>query len=294
MASSTTGTFGLLLAGNTNVTAMANAIARATLELRSNERNNAAVFNPIHIFHTEESLQALTSSPLPWRNVLATYGVSSTTLVHHVTSLEEPTDSRFDDLVQQLGGIVNPLEKAKLYVDLTGGVSSLKTILVVFAYVLDLEHLYSMEVAFDGDLAVRRQQSRLFLPELESSGVPIHYRRFPRIRGFDAFGKMNYTEIIRHRDTIGRAVADLASSLNSPDLDYLRDTLLEGIRQRLMGDLTGDAAAYRHAVFSSSAGVEEVANHFSSPSAEQSWNTRCSDGSLPRYVNSRRARQAIS
>ncbi|TKS57862.1 MAG: hypothetical protein EWM72_03394 [Nitrospira sp.] len=70
-----------------------------------------------------------------------------------------------------------------------------------------------------------------------------------------------FTEIVRHRDIVGRAVGQLAAVLNVPDLDYLRDTLLEGIRQRLVADLTGDAAAYRHAVFSSAAGVEEIANH---------------------------------
>ena len=163
--------------------------------------------------------------------------------------------------MRQLATIVNPLENAKYYVDLTGGVSSLKTILAVFAYVLDIEHLYSLEIAFAEDSNERRRQMSMFLPELEGAGVAIRYRRFPPIRGFDAFGKTNYTEIIRHRDSVGRAIQQLSAVLKGPDLTYLRDTLLEGIRQRLVADVSGDPAAYRHAVFSSAAGVEEVANY---------------------------------
>lgn len=240
---------------------MVNAIASATTQLRSNENESDVAFNPIHIFHTEESLHRLTTSELPWRQALGQYGIAASSLVHHVTSLDESTEDRFQDLVRQLATIVNPLENAKYYVDLTGGVSSLKTILAVFAYVLDLEHLYSLEIAFADDPAERRRQLSMFLPQLETAGVEIRYRRFPPIRGFDTFGKTNYTEIIRHRDIVGRAIAQLSTVLNGPDLTYLRDTLLEGIRQRLVADVTSDAAAYRHAVFSSAAGVEEVANY---------------------------------
>lgn len=255
----TAGHFRLLLAGNTNVIAMANVISRATVELRANAQDNQARFNPIHIFHTEESLQALTNTTLPWRDALAAYQIAPTSLVHHVTSLQESGADRFDDLVRQLSTIVNPLERATYYVDLTGGVSLLKTILAVFAYVLDLEHVYSLEIAFDP--SDRNRQGSMFLPELEKTTARIHYRRFPPIRGFDTFGKRNYTEILRHREIISRAVDRLAIAVNAVNLDYLRDSLLEGVRQRLVADLTNDPAAYRHAVFSSSAGVEEVANH---------------------------------
>jgi len=222
MMSSAAHAFQLMLPGNTNVPAMTNSILQATRELRSNMHDASATFNPIHIFHTEESLRSLSASGLPWRDVLGRYNISVSSLVHHVTKLEEPSVERFRDLVYQLRTVVDPLQNAQYYVDLTGGVSSLKAILAVFAYVLDIEHVYSLEVAFSEDAGERRRQLSMFLPDLEQTGVTISYRRFPPVRDFDAFGKMNYTEVIRHRDVVEGATRDLGDLLpRHVDLGFL-------------------------------------------------------------------------
>lgn len=255
------GSLKLILAGNTNVPAMINALIRATIEARSNMQDKQLVFRQVHIFHTEQSLQALMSSNQGWQQALEHYGIPTTSLVHHVTKIENSNVDRFRDLVEQLRTIVNPLDKALHYVDLTGGISALKTILAVFAYVLDIENVYSLEIQFSDDFETRRKQTRLFYHELEQQDVKIEYRRFPPIREFDTFGRLNFTEVLRHHQVIDELTQTLAVLLPSSfDLEHLRASLLSGMNSRLIGEVTGESYDYRHSVFSFSAGVEEVAN----------------------------------
>jgi len=251
----------LILAGNTNVPAMINAIIRATIEARANTQDEELVFRQVHIFHTEQSLQALMTSNEGWQQALNHYGIPVTGLIHHVAKIEDSNVDRFRDLVEQLRTIVNPLDNALYYVDLTGGIAALKTILAVFAYVLDIEHVYSFEIQFSDDFETRKKQGRLFYHELEQEDVRIEYRKFPPIREFDAFGRLNFTEVLRHRQIIDELTQALALLLpTSLDLEHLRASLLSGTNSRLMGEVTGEPYNYRHSVFSYSAGVEEVAN----------------------------------
>lgn len=251
----------LIMSGNTNVPAMINAIIRATIEARGNTQNPSLVFRQIHIFHTEQSLQSMMDGSVPWQQALIEYGISTTSLVHHVTKLEESSIDRFRDLVEQLRSIVNPLDNSHYYVDLTGGVSALKSILAVLAYVLDIEHMYSLEIEFSGDSETRKQQISMFYKELEQAEVKMEYRRFPPIREFDTFGKLNYTEVLRHRQIIINMTQNLTQLLPGGfDLEHLRTSLLSGINSRLWGEVTGESYNYRLSVFSSSAGTEEMAN----------------------------------
>jgi hypothetical protein len=254
-------TLKLIMSGNVNVPAAINAIIRATLEARQNTQNSTLVFRQIHIFHTEQSLQAMMSMPNPWQQALSEYGISTTSIVHHVTKLEESSIDRFRDLVEQLRTIVNPLDNSHYYVDLTGGVSALKSILAVLAYVLDIEHIYSLEIEFSSDPGIRSQQTGMFYKELEQAKVKMEYRQFPPIKEFDLFGRLNYTEVLRHRQVIASLTQSLAALLPVGfDLDHLQASLLSGINSRLWGEVTGESYNYRHSVFSSSAGVEEMAN----------------------------------
>ena len=262
MDTSNGGSLKLILAGNINVPAMINAIIRATIQARSDRRNEKIIFRQVHIFHTEQSLQALMTSKMAWQQALENYNIPVTSLVHHVTKIEDSNVERFRDLVEQLRTIVNPLDDARYYVDLTGGISTLKTTLAVFAYVLDIEHVYALEVRFSDDFEVRKKQARLFYHELEQEkDVKIEYRKFPPIREFDAFGRLNFTEVIRHRQVIDELMQALALLLpTSFDVEYLRASLIAGMNSRLMGEVTGESYSYRHSVFSFSAAVEEVAN----------------------------------
>lgn len=252
--------FQLIIAGNTNVPAMVNVITRATLRLRESEQESAINFQQIHIFHTEQSLQSLMTSKSAWRDALDYYHIPSTSLVHHVTRLDDENIERFRDLVEQLRTIVDPLQNTHYYIDLTGGVASLKAILTVFAYVLDIQNIYTLEIKFTGDFENQKRQRGLFLHELESKDVPVEYRKFPPIKDFDEFGKRNYTEILRHRQIVAELLDKLSVLLPTFDLDHLRTSLLSGIHSRLLGEFAEGTTNYRHSVFSSSAGVEEIAN----------------------------------
>jgi len=258
--------FKLILAGNTNVPAMINAIIAATVQARIDTKNRDTenpdlTFRQVHIFHTEQSLQALTSST-SWQDALTYYNISSTSLVHHVAKIEDPNDEKFRDIVEQLRTIVNPIDNAHSYIDLTNGISSLKSILAVFAYVLDIKNIYSLEIDFSkDDPTTRKKQAGLFYHELEKEGVKIQYRNFPPIREFDTFGKLNYTEVLRHRSIIDELVSSLTNLLPSGlDLEHLRESLLSGVHSRLLGEVTEESYSHRHSVFASSAGIEEVAN----------------------------------
>lgn len=173
--------FKLILAGNTNIPGMINAIIGATLQGRNNTKNSDLTFRQVHIFHSEPSLQDLTTS-VAWQEAISNYKISSTSLVHHVTKIEDSNVDRFRDLVEQLRTIVNLFDNPQNYIDLTGGISSLKSILAVFAYVLDIENIYSLEIDFSKDPDTRKKQASLFYRELEKSGVSIKYRKFPLIR----------------------------------------------------------------------------------------------------------------
>jgi len=209
--------FKLIMAGNTNIPAMINAIIRATLELRCNIANENLNFRQVHIFHTEQSIQSLMVESKPWKQALNHYGISATSLIHHVTKLEDSNVDRFKDMVEQLRTIVSPLENAYYYVDLTGGISSLQAILAVFSYVLDIEHIYTLETRFSDDKDLRSRQRSLFYneleKELENGSIEINYRKFPPIRDFDDFGKLNYTEVLRHRNNIAKLTESLTDSL---------------------------------------------------------------------------------
>ncbi|NEP83952.1 MAG: hypothetical protein F6K39_41020, partial [Okeania sp. SIO3B3] len=88
--------------------------------------------------------------------------------VHHVTKIEDSNVDTFRDLVEQLRTIVNPLDNPQNYIDLTGGISSLKSILAVFAYVLDIENIYSLEIDFSKDTVISTTTRKLKVMHLKA------------------------------------------------------------------------------------------------------------------------------
>lgn len=255
--------YNLIMAGNTNIYAMINVIIQATLQLRENNQDEKSYFRHIYIFHTKESLKELMKSEIKWDNELSNYKISSTSLIHYVNDLEESSHEQFNELVDQLKSIINSMNDAQYYVDLTGGLSTIKSTLAVLSYVLDIEYIYSLEITFSTDRAERFEQSKLFYNEIKKRDIPIKYKKFPPIRSFDDFGKFNHTEILRHKNIINKLISQL-SKLIPPEYTYniqhLKDSLLSGVNYRLIGAATNDIYNFRHSVFSSSSGVEEVAN----------------------------------
>jgi minimal CRISPR polymerase domain len=261
MMSNNVNAFKLIIAGNKNIPAMINAIILATKEARKNTGEENLVFSQIHIFHTEESLKSLVSEVKPWQAELSKYNISTTSLIHHVTKIEDSDVARFRDLVEQLRTIVNPLNNTQYYIDLTGGISSLKTILAVFSYVLDIDNIYSMEIKFSQEKEEKDKQTKLFYDTLKSENVDIQYRKFPPIKEFDIFGKLNYTEVVRHRQVVKNLKDNLEAILPTQfDIKYLEASLLSGINSRLRGDVNGDTFEHHYSVFSSANAVEQIAN----------------------------------
>ncbi len=247
--------FKLILPGSKNVPTMINAIIRATIQAQEDSKKEDLTFRQVHIFHTEESLHALSTST-SWQEALNYYKISSTTLVHHVTKIEDSNSDRFEDLAEQLRTIVNPLDNAQYYIDVTSGISALKSILAVFAYVLDIKNVYSLEISFTDN-----KQRNLFYHQLKKCNLKIEYRKFPPIREFDFFGKFNYVEILRYHSIIDELIKSLKPlSPNDFDFEHLRESLLSGVHSRLIGEATEESYSYRHSIFASCAGIEEVAN----------------------------------
>lgn len=254
----------LITAGNTSVPPTVNAILAATRQLRSDLGDKAAGFQSIHVFHTRESLHSLLAADAPggdrWQGMLLEEGVSPTSLVHHTTDLGTPADDQFRTLVNQLAAIVNPLNHTNYYIDLTNGLASLKAILAVFAYVLDIRHIFSLEAQL-GEGAARQENAKLFLPELVSKGVRWDYRPFPAIREFDRLSKLNGTDVHRYANEIDGMVEQVRQLLGGRrDLAMLRSNLRAGMTTLLHADINKEIPKYRQALFMSAAGTEEVAN----------------------------------
>lgn len=263
--------FKLIMAGNLSITSTINAIIQATKQARENaiqESINFENFDEIHIFHTKQSIQALMTSDLPWQEQLEIEKISTTSLIHHVTSIEDPNDERFEDLVKQLGTIVNPLNNTQYYVDLTNGISSIKTILAVFAYVLDIKYIYALEVNFSAEKREKKLNEDEKAKEISKfyqylKPEQIQYKKFPSIGRFDEFGKLNYTEILRHRSIIDQVIDELEKELRKTisteyDLQYLKASLLSGVNSRLRGEVSQDVFEHHYSVFSFANAIEQL------------------------------------
>lgn len=251
----------LIVLGNLNIHSLINSIIKATMQLRENEKNKDSKFNQIHIFHTEKSIKALMSTSLKWREELLRHEISHTSLIHYTTKIEDSSEDRFKDLVEQLRDIVKPLEKQEYYIDLSGSISSLKSILAVFAYVLDIENIYTIEIQFDDDREKSAIQKRLFYSDLEKEGVEINYKKFPSVSKFDEFGKHNLTKIIRYRKTFENLEQNLRLlGISNNNVEYIKDSLITGANSHLSGEVYKNKNDIRNSVFSYSAAVEEMSN----------------------------------
>jgi len=198
---------------------------------------------------------------MSWQKELFNYNISNTNLVHHITKIEDSSEDRFADLVEQLRDIVKPLEKQEYYIDLSGGISSLKSILAVFAYVLDVEHVYTLEVEFSNEREKSIRQKRLFYTELIKEDINIKYKKFPSISKFDEFGKLNLTKITRYRKLFDDLEKDLRLiGVVNTNAEHIKDSLLTGVNSQLSGEVYKDKNDFRNTIFSYSSAVEEMSN----------------------------------
>jgi len=252
----------LIIAGNKNIHGLINCVIASTIRLRENHNDKNIFFKQVHIFHTEQSLQALISAPMDWKTEVASFKIPETTFIHHVNRIEDTNIQNFRDLVEQLKEIINPFDDiSTYYIDLTSGVSTLKSILTVFAYVLNIENIYTLEIKFSENSEERSKQSSSFYQELLGNNVSINYKKFPPISEFDDFGKLNLTEVIRYKDVINQ-ISNSVSLINNHtlNLEHLKTSLNSGINSRLFGDVNNNNNDFKNSIFSFSTAIEEIAN----------------------------------
>jgi len=254
----------LIVPGNKNIPSLINSIVRATIQIRKDEEDEKCNFNQIHIFHTEESVEELMSTSLDWKTELNNHKILNTSLVHHVTKIEDSSEERFKDFVEQLRDIVKPLEKQEYYIDLSGGIASLKSILAVFAYVLNINNIYILEIEFDDkDRSKNNEQKKMFYSQLikEIEDDKIRYTKFPPISNFDEFGKLNLTRIVRYRKIFEGVINNLRSlDILDSSIEHIRDSLITGVNSQLSGEVYGGVNDFRNTIFSYSAAAEEISN----------------------------------
>lgn len=251
----------LIISGNIRIPSFINCVIAATKQLREDQKNEVLSFDQIHVFHTEESIGALMGNQ-EWREKLKIYNIPSIHFIHHVVDIENDVDKGFEQLIRQLRDIINPLDNTEYYIDLSGGRSSLLSILAVFAYVLDIKHIYTLEVDFSNDPELRRKQSNYYWDDMEKDGsVSTRYKKFPEIGLFDRFGNRNYTEIIRYKKVMDEILDSLEAKRIVDQTQVVKDILLSGINQRLLGKANeDDKNFYMNSTFSFAAAIEEMTN----------------------------------
>lgn len=253
----------LIIPGNIGIPSFINCIIAATIQLRKDQNNEELAFDQIHVFHTEESIKALMGNR-EWQSKLKIFGIPNINFIHHVVDIENDNEKGFDQLIRQLRDIINPLDTTEYYMDLSRGRSSLLSILSVFAYVLDIKHIYTLEVDFSNDPELRRKQSNYYWDEIEKDkSISKRYKKFPEIRSFDRFGNRNFTEVIRYKNVMDE-ILDSTEGIGIVDQAYaqvIREILLSGINLRLLGKANEDNKNnYLNSTFSFAAAIEEMTN----------------------------------
>lgn len=252
----------LVIPGNIRIPSFINCVIAATKQLRKDQSNEDLFFDQIHVFHTEESIRALMRNQ-EWQEKLKIYNIPSIHFIHHVVDIENNADKGFEQLIRQLRDIINPLDNTEYYIDLSGGRSSLLSILSVFAYVLDIKHIYTLEINFSNDPELMRKQSNYYWDDIEKDGnIILRYKKFPEIGFFDRFGNRNYTEIIRYKKVINEILDSLEEKrIADHQIQIVKDILLSGVNQRLLGKANEDANNYyMNSTFSFAAAIEEMTN----------------------------------
>lgn len=230
-------TFKLITAGNTNIYTWVNSVIAATKELQKNEdeETNTLVFENIHIFHTDDSIKKLYDNNTfnKWKTELAKYGIEEHHLIHHTYKIEENNNEIATSLISQLRNIIAATEQSQYYIDLTNGVSSIKSMFAILAYVMNIQHVYLLEINFQGNPTLRE----CFYDQLKEAQLDIHYKKLPNTQQFDDFGRLNMSDIIRYESVIGKYKTELTALLSDEstqnNIELISSYLLNTMNLRL-------------------------------------------------------------
>ena len=241
----------LLVLGNTNEHTFANSIIAANL---MSIEEFTSPLREVYVLHTPESHRVLTSSSR-WVEHLALNNIDGDVITHRTIDIGMESQSgaitKFSRFVEVA---VRASEGGQLVVDLTNGTTAHKTLLSTVAYILDVAHLYSLDV------------SRIGKPPgglgfLDGEELRRAYVRSPDSTSLDAIAHLSLTEVVRYRRIV-EAQAKQYVDVNpvAADPKFFSDNLLHSIRMKLQGDRSRprDNALYRIASSSIAASVEDL------------------------------------
>lgn len=239
----------LLMLGNTNETTFANTIAMANLKAK--ELFGSAL-SDIYVVHSRESSNRLATRD-GWRSHIRAHGVSpdilTQTVIEVVGTGDEEAVQRFGRYVE---GAFTGTKQGRIIIDLTNGTTLQKNLLSTVAYILDIPHVYAIDVAKLSQLT----QPLGFLPPTQLQHA---YIKAPDPVILDSLAHLSLTEVSRYQ----RAAAAHTKNYEAIDPDaadpmLFRDNLIHSIQAKLRGDREHDKALYRIASSSLATSTEEL------------------------------------
>jgi hypothetical protein len=241
----------LLVLGNTNEHTFANSIVAANL-MSVSEFGNP--LREVYVLHSPESHRVLAASE-NWLQHLALNKIDGDIITHRTIEIgfDAPTDAiaKFSRYVETA---VRASEPGQMIVDLTNGMAAHKTLLSTVAYILDVPHLYTIDVS-------RLGRPSRELGFLDGDALRDAYIRSPDSTALDAIAHLSMTEVVRYRRIVDtHAQRYVGVNPSAADKEFFSANLLHSIRMKLQGDRSRrrDNALYRIASSSIAASVEDL------------------------------------
>lgn len=244
----------LFVLGNLNEHTFANAIVAANM-ISKKEFGNP--LREIYVLHTSESYKQLTTSGA-WLDHLHVHNIDSDIITHRTIEILPGASAtsaagigRFAKYVETA---VRASEPGQIIVDLTNGTSMHKNLLSTVAYILDIPHLYAIDIA-------QFKKAPKELGFLDEAQLQSAYVQLPESTILDSIAHLSVTEVVRYQ----RMVDSHTSQYNeinplASDEEFFSGNLLHSIRMKLQGDRSPqrDNALYRIASSSVGASIEDL------------------------------------
>lgn len=240
----------LIISGNVNRFTFTNSIIAA------NHKSMDLFHQPlrdIFIVHSRESYARL-HEQYDWLDHLESHGIDRETLAHRVIEIESTAESlqRFVSYAENV--IRGTGDTGKLIVDLTNGTTLHKTFLSITSYVLDLSHLYMIDII---ELSKLTPERGFISPDILAAA----YRPAPESVQLDRIAYLNLAEVVRYKRIVDQHTERYSNiSPNSADNEFFRTNLLHSVELKLSGDRKDhlDKAVYRIASTAVAASLEDL------------------------------------
>lgn len=240
----------LIVLGNTNKHTFANSIVAAhhkSLELFQSPLEN------VFVVHSAGSYAKLFEEQ-DWSNHLEENGIARSVLTHRTIEIESTPDSLMQ-FISYLERIVKgEPENEKTIADLTNGTTLHKTFLSIVAYILDLEHLYAIDII---KLSTMTKERGYLSPEV----LLPSYTPAPASSQLDKIAYLNLAEVIRYKRIIQQHTERYVQiNQSAADKEFFADNLTHSVRLKLQADRKEqlDKATYRIASSALSVSIEDL------------------------------------